>query len=254
MQIKQSTSFRVPVRLVSTNTTAVSGATGVVYTQPTVYIQKQAGSSALKALSNSDWFELDATNMPGIYDMLMSTSNTDTVGFLKYTVALSGSETYIGILEIVANVVSDVYTIVNTNLDATVSSRAPSSTALSTATWTNARAGYLDTVNTNLDATVSSRAPSSTALSTATWTSGRASNLDNLDFACSKLAGLGNGNSYIDTEVYDGSGHLTSARRRVYDTAANATSHGGTGLLYTHTITATYDGSGNCTSFLITMA
>ena len=40
------------------------------------------------------------------------------------------------------------------NLDTTVSSRAPASTALSTAQWTNTRAGYLDNINTkanNLD-------------------------------------------------------------------------------------------------------
>lgn len=38
------------------------------------------------------------------------------------------------------------------NLDATVSSRAPSSTALSTSNWTAARAGYLDNLNSYLDA------------------------------------------------------------------------------------------------------
>lgn len=40
------------------------------------------------------------------------------------------------------------------NLDTTVSSRAPASTALSTAQWTSTRAGYLDNINTkanNLD-------------------------------------------------------------------------------------------------------
>ena len=59
-------------------------------------------------------------------------------------------------------------------LDANISSRAPSSTALSTATWTNTRAGNLD----NLNATVSSRAPSSTALSTNVWTGTKAGYLD----------------------------------------------------------------------------
>jgi hypothetical protein len=74
--------------------------------------------------------------------------------------------------------------LVATNLDATVSSRAPSATALSTAQWTNTRASNLD----NLDATVSSRAPSATALSTAQWTNTRASNLDNLDATVSSRA------------------------------------------------------------------
>ena len=80
------------------------------------------------------------------------------------------------------------------NLDALISSRAPASTALSNATWTNARAAAIDTINTNtarltatraglidnLDAKISSRAPASTALSTATWTDARAGYLDNI--------------------------------------------------------------------------
>lgn len=71
-----------------------------------------------------------------------------------------------------------------TNLDAAVSTRAPSATALSTADWTNTRAGYLD----NLDAAVSTRAPGATALSTAQWTNTRAGLLDNLDAAMTSRA------------------------------------------------------------------
>jgi hypothetical protein len=44
------------------------------------------------------------------------------------------------------------------NLDAAISTRAPSATALSTATWTAARAGYLNLLNSYLNATISSRA------------------------------------------------------------------------------------------------
>jgi len=43
---------------------------------------------------------------------------------------------------------ADTYgVLVETDLDAAISSRAASATALSTATWTNARAGYLDKLN-----------------------------------------------------------------------------------------------------------
>ena len=62
------------------------------------------------------------------------------------------------------------------NLDTTVSSRAAAGTALSNATWTNARAGKID----SLDTTVSSRAAAGTALSNATWTNARAGYLDYL--------------------------------------------------------------------------
>lgn len=58
-------------------------------------------------------------------------------------------------------------------LDASVSSRAPSSTALSNATWTDTRAGKLD----SLDAAVTSRA------SATDYTAVRAGKLDNLDAA-----------------------------------------------------------------------
>lgn len=59
-------------------------------------------------------------------------------------------------------------------LDASVSSRAAASTALSNATWTDTRAGKLD----SLDAAITSRAPASTALSNATWTAAKAGYLD----------------------------------------------------------------------------
>jgi hypothetical protein len=82
-----------------------------------------------------------------------------------------------------ADIVS-ILAIVTAALDATISSRAPASTALSTAQWTNTRAALLD----YLDAAISSRAPSATALSTAQWTNARAALLDNLDALISSRA------------------------------------------------------------------
>lgn len=88
-------------------------------------------------------------------------------------------------------------------IDVATSTRAAASTALTNATWTDAKAGYLDaavssvsagsaptvaqirqemdansTRLANLDATVSSRAAASTALSTAVWTGTKAGYLD----------------------------------------------------------------------------
>ncbi len=82
-----------------------------------------------------------------------------------------------------------------TNLDAAVSTRAPSATALSTAQWTNTRAGYLD----NLDAAVSTRAPSATALSTTQWTNARADKLDSLDAAITSRAAA---SSALDNSIW----------------------------------------------------
>jgi len=78
-------------------------------------------------------------------------------------------------------------------LDASVSSRAAASTALTNATWTDTKAGYID-------AGISTRAPSSTALSTAQWTNTRAGNLDNLDAPISGVGGLSS-STWTDTKA-----------------------------------------------------
>jgi hypothetical protein len=100
MEIKKGTSFRVPVRLF--NTADGTPKTGVTYSQVTVYLQKQGGSSTSKSMASGDWFEIDSTNFPGVYDLLLSTSDTNTEGYVKYSVAASGADSYIGLEEIVA--------------------------------------------------------------------------------------------------------------------------------------------------------
>ena len=106
MQVKVSTEFRAPVRFTDTTGTNVSGKG---YSDVTVYIQKQAGSAINKVVSSADWFEISSANMPGIYDLKLSTSDTDTIGFLKYYVSSTHVMPYVGLLEIVANIESDTY-------------------------------------------------------------------------------------------------------------------------------------------------
>lgn len=66
----------------------------------------------------------------------------------------------------------------------TIETRDPVGGGLDTRdTWTSARAANLD----NLDDSVSSRAPASTALTDVTWTDARAAKLDNLDQSISSL-------------------------------------------------------------------
>lgn len=69
-------------------------------------------------------------------------------------------------------------------LDAAVSTRAPASTALSSAVWTGGRAVLVD----HLDADVSSRAAAATAVSSADLTPTRAAKLDQLDAAITSRA------------------------------------------------------------------
>ena len=142
MEVKKSTNFRVPVKL--SLSSDGSEKTGVAFGSVTCHIQKQAGSSASKTVDGSNWFELDSTNFPGVYDLLLSSSDTDTVGFLKYSIAVATCKVYTGLIEIVANVESDTYTIVNTNLDTTISSR------LATAGYTAPDNTTVGTINTKL--------------------------------------------------------------------------------------------------------
>lgn len=94
------------------------------------------------------------------------------------------------------SLLSPLYTAVNTlvgrlsasraaaldRLDATVSTRAPADTAVSTAHATPARLASLD----NLDTNIASRAPAATALSSTVWTGTKAGYLD---AAISSVAG-----------------------------------------------------------------
>jgi hypothetical protein len=102
-------------------------------------------------------------------------------------------------------------------LDASVSSRAAASTALTNATWTDTKAGYID-------AGISTRAPSSTALSTATWTNARAGNLDNLDAPISGVGGLSSNvwtnakAGYLDTNISSRAPSSTALSSNVWST------------------------------------
>lgn len=73
-----------------------------------------------------------------------------------------------------------------------------------------------------------------------------------------RLLGLAHENSLLDMEVYGSNSRLVSARLRMYSSAANlaaaaasSPAGGTTGLLFTWTITATYDGMNQSKTFQI---
>ena len=129
----------------------------------------------------------------GLYNMALTTAHTNTLGVATIIVTSTGAMTNADIaFDVVAVDRNDAAAWGMTNLDAAISTRA-AATALTTAQTdlttltgrlTSGRATAID----NLDATVSSRAPSSTALSSATWTPTRAGLVDNLDAAITTRA------------------------------------------------------------------
>lgn len=58
----------------------------------------------------------------------------------------------------------------------------------------------------------------------------------------SRMLGQLHENSVLDTTTFDTNNNMTSGRLRLYSSKANAEAAGGTGLLATYTITATYSG------------
>ena len=127
MEIKQGTIFRVPVKLVDSNGDPV---TGTAFSNVTCYLQKQAGASAQKTVVEADWLQLDATNFPGHYDLVLSAANTDTVGFLKYSIAVSGADRFVGVVEIVANVEADTFARLGAPVGASTSADIAAATAI----------------------------------------------------------------------------------------------------------------------------
>jgi len=89
-------------------------------------------------------------------------------------------------------------------LDAAVSTRAPSSTALTNVTWTDAKAGYLDVA-------ASTRAPSSTALTNVTWTDAKAGYLDAaITSRMAAIRGIQRGTITIASSQTTGTATITS--------------------------------------------
>jgi len=137
MELKQSVAFRAPVRLVLTSNGI--GKTGLTIGDVIIVaIQKQDGVSVVKFLGPGDWFEIDPVNMPGVYDVLLSASDTDTLGYLKYSVASTLCDSYFGLLEIRANFEADTYNRLGTptgiSIAADIATRATQAQILSDAT------------------------------------------------------------------------------------------------------------------------
>jgi hypothetical protein len=116
-EILQSSSATIPVRLLSATTFAP--VTGV--TAPTVYLHKIGGGApAVKSIIfNTNWFEMDATHMPGYYNLVLSTTDTNTLGQICVDVKDSTSDHFVGLYLVVASTTNTVGTslgTMNTNL------------------------------------------------------------------------------------------------------------------------------------------
>lgn len=191
--------------------TDAAGAPVTGVSSPTVAVEKSGG--AISVVVPDAWAEVTtgAFSGQGKYDLVLPASALDTRGPLVVAVT-GGTGRFLALIHVVGVTVDDVNTRIGAPSGASVS--ADVATA-------NAR---LVTLQTSVSA---------------------------LDAVLGRVRGLLNENAVQDQQSYDGNSRLTNARIRCYDSAANATAAGATGLIRQYTVTATYDVNGNLNLFRI---
>lgn len=195
--------------------TAIKAKTDNLPVDPASDTTVNTRAPASTALSNVDWTALKASYLDAaISSRLAGASYTAPDNAAIATINTKLGTPVTSVSADIAAVKADtaaIETDTSTYLDATISSRAPSATALSTAQWTNGRASNLDNLDAlvssrlatagytspdnagisaikaktdNLpvdpasDTTVNTRAPASTALSNTIWTDAKAAFID----------------------------------------------------------------------------
>jgi hypothetical protein len=207
-QVDQGQSAKVPVRMVYTSG---EDATGISYTSASVYVQKAGGSSTVKILQVSEWTEVDAYGMPGVYDLALSDTDLNTPGIFKYVVGAANCAKFFGAVSVrikppsetqVVSIDSKLGTPTNSNFAADIAAVASSTTAIKTHT------DYI---------------PSDLAVK--------------LD----RALGLLRENSKLDNTSFDSNGNLTSGRYRIFASSTDA--EAGSNAIATYDVTATWIGN-----------
>jgi hypothetical protein len=140
--VKQSASKVVPFFMVDSSD-HISPKTGL---SPSVQISKAGGTFAAAGGTVAEIGN-------GWYKITLSTTDTNTLGSLAFYITATGADPVSFSIQVVAFDPESSTDLGLSRIDVDISSRAPASTALSNATWTDTRAVKLD----NLDATISSR-------------------------------------------------------------------------------------------------
>lgn len=83
MIIRRSTAVRVPLVLLSSSGTPVTGMTAANINGGVGRVVKANGTVTSLALSGSNFFEIDSVNCAGLYHVLLGTGNTDVLGPLQ---------------------------------------------------------------------------------------------------------------------------------------------------------------------------
>jgi len=108
MDVIQNTADTVSVVLLNTSDVEL---TGLVDTDITLYYRKDGGAATAKVIDNSNFREVDAVNMPGLYELDFTAADFDTAGEFAFVIAAN-----VGVSLAQKNVILNVLDEDDTNL------------------------------------------------------------------------------------------------------------------------------------------
>ncbi len=162
MALRQGLSERVFVVLLDPITgTRKTGVQAAHHAGGRCQVTKSDGTKTfLTLIDNTTWFEVDSVESPGLYQILLSSGNTNTIGQVAWTcrpnaaefITVSGSDTVTSVLQDVANVrgaqnlsISDIAGGILWNAGDnlhTIASGLPGITSIANAVWNEPRSTH----------------------------------------------------------------------------------------------------------------
>lgn len=169
MSLRQNTTERVNIILLDPTTgnrvTNISVASNKIANNTAYLIKSDGTTSTITLVQNSTWFEIDSTNNPGVYQLVINSSHLNLLGYIAWTIRPSGSD---------FNIVSGSDTI--TSLMADVASIQADTNDIQTRLPAALVSGKMDSsISTLADNTITAAVLASdvgTEIATAVWSNG----------------------------------------------------------------------------------
>jgi hypothetical protein len=259
---KQSTAAQVPILLAAGGTPV----TGLTDADVEAYISKAGAAPAAFPLNGSNFTELSAADMPGVYVVDLAAGDTDTLGSLLLTfkdpLAAGTFDQYNVSVQVYSALFDDLESLINA-VNANVSGLASNFADIKGAGFvsgTDSLKALSDDFSTNITGPV--------ALQTQLADPGGTQNapvgvglwdvlgdgsvtLPDLSDSIGRILGLTHENFALTDQVYDGDNNLTSATVKLYPSKADAEAD--TNVSSEYTITATYNGLNQLTNYLMVL-
>ena len=280
----QDTSIRVSVILSSTG----APVTGLTFADVTSYISKNGAAPVAFALTGVNFTELDAVNMPGVYNVLVPDTLTDTLGELVLSFSGGSFDTYLVRGYVYTAGFSELFTLLGQVDTQATSNGTVLATIDTTTTNTQATVGGISTNVTNIQTGVTDIQGAGFATGTDSLASIRddfdtripdvtaqrsdlvngAGNLtppadvglwdvlgdgtvsvSDLGLSVERVLGLSQENYRVSSQTYDANDNLISGVIKIYPSKADLDAD--TNETATYVIAASYDSSNRLISYTV---